>query len=189
MASTLLKTPLARTEMAAKRYYASVPAGAELSFPGMCPFTGLPDPQGKIRLAKTDSRSSGGLLSLLHGSLLFAGIHLCRMRTRSFRVPADRRFAWKAGIVEFVMWTCSLGAVVALAAFFVRSESYGSLLVPGACLGGAVLAAAFFKLWHYRLLRAVRLGDTDDYFLEIGFLSEPYAQEFASLNKVFLELR
>jgi hypothetical protein len=49
-----------------------------------------------------------------------------------------------------------------------------------------VLVTLFLKVWHYCLLRAVVLGQSDDYFVEIGFLSENYAQEFASLNKVQL---
>src|SRR6185503_1537155 len=120
--------------MASQRYYASVPADSPLSFPEICPFTGLADPKGKVRLARTDASSSEGLLALLHVSLLFVGLHLSRMRTRSLRVPADRRFAWKAGIIEFVMWFCCLGSVVALAVFFIRSQSYQSIAGSGACL-------------------------------------------------------
>jgi hypothetical protein len=183
------RSPGRAADMASQRYYASVPADSPLRFPGICPFTGLADPKGKVRLARTDASSSEGLLALLHVSLLFVGLHLSRLRTRSLRVPADHRFARKAGIIEFVMWACCLGAVAALVVFFIRSQSYQSLAGSGACLLGAVVAAAFFKLWHYRLLRPVALGDASDYFIEIGFLSEPYAQEFASLNKVFLELR
>ena len=173
-----------------KRYYASVPADAPLRFPGICPFTGAPDPKSKIRLARTATTSSSGASGLLHISLLlFAGLHFSRTTTLSLRVPADRRFAWKARLIGFAMWSCFLAAVGALAVLFVRSESGQSLAGSAACLGSAILATASFKVWHYWLLRPIVLGDGSDYFVEVGFLSEAYAQEFAALNNVFLEFR
>src|SRR5687767_6896141 len=128
------------------RYYASVPADAPLRFPGICPFTAVPDPKSKIRLARTAAASSSGASGLLRISLLlFAGLHFRRTTTLSVSVPANQRFAWKARLVEVAMWSCFLAALAALVVFFVRSESGQSLAGSAACLGGAILAAASFR--------------------------------------------
>jgi hypothetical protein len=169
------------------RYYASVPAGSAVSFPAVCPFTGRPDPQSKVRLAKSAARRSSGASALLEVCLLvFTSFHFARTSTASVRVPADRKFAWKARLVEFAMWLCFLAALVALAVVFRQIKALQDIGVPSLWLGGATLATIFLKVWHCCLLRAVVLGESDDYFVEIGFLSENYAQEFASLNKVQL---
>ena len=168
------------------RHYATVPAD-DFLFPPVCAFTGRPDPQSKVRLTKTVMRSSFGALTLLEVCLLvFGHAHLSRASTQSVRVSADRGFAWKAGLVEFFMWSCFLGVVAALIVVFVQAELSQSSAI---CLGGTILAALCLKCWHYRLLRPVALGEASEYFVEIGFLSEDYAQEFAALNKAFVETR
>jgi hypothetical protein len=169
-------------------YYASVPAGSDLHFPRVCPFTGRPDPKGRVRLAKTAAAASSDF-GLLEVCLLLFGLHFGRTSTSSVRVPADRRFAWKAGLVEFAMWICFLAALVSVAVVFAQVKLSLAGRVPAFCLGGTILATIFLKVWHYLLLRPVTLGEGSDCFLEIGFLSENYALEFASLNKVFLDPR
>jgi hypothetical protein len=172
------------------RYFASVPAGSPVSFPPVCPFTGRADPRGKVRLAKMAEPPSSGAFSLLQLCLIFfASLAVTRTSTQSMRVPADRKFAWKARLVEFAMWSCFVAALAALAVVLSQIESLQDMKTATLCLGGTILATILLKLWHYRLLRAVVLGEASDYFVEIGFLSENYAQEFASLNKVFLDPR
>jgi hypothetical protein len=155
-------------------YQVNLPAGKVIQYPNYCPFSGAPSPNGIVRLKWTSNSKVTPLPGGFHNSYTIAEL----------KVPSKRCTAILASVLGVSVWLSLLGGMAACVVFLQSDtmDRYAALAI----IAGLALASLcrFLRFW---VLRKFRIKGVWGEFLELRISSEPYAKEFAELNRLSIE--
>ncbi len=151
----------------------NVPLGRPLEFPNSCPFSGVASPKSTVTLRK----SSSSMIIPIPG----IGLYNAYSRT-SLRVPACRRIAFLAVILQLAMWFSFLGGFAVCVLLINTSGDKPIDPVPPLLTG--VCLSVFFRVARFFVLSKVRIRNAWGGFVEVRFRSKDYARHFCELNRL-----